>query len=160
MRAVKLNGPFIGNGVTAEGHSVSRPSLPKIADFLFWLCRSKKLSVSAVLGYRSMLSLVFRSLLPEILSLPVIQDLMWSFKIEAPCRCVRPPSWDLIKVLDYLRSPIFEPLASSSLRDLTRKTLFLVSLTTAKRVGELQAFSRVFFFLHCCGFAICTRISS
>ena len=28
-----------------EGHSISRPSLPKVADFLFWLCRSKGLSV-------------------------------------------------------------------------------------------------------------------
>ena len=50
----------------SEGHSVSRPSLSKIADFLFWLRRSKKLSVSAVLGYRSMLSSVFLSVLPEI----------------------------------------------------------------------------------------------
>ena len=70
----------------SEGHSVSRPSLLKIADFLFWLPRSKKLSVSAVLGYRSMLSLVFRSQLPETSTSPVIQDLMRSFKVEAPCR--------------------------------------------------------------------------
>ena len=49
---------------TAEGHSISRPSLPKIADFLFWLRRSKKLSVSAVMGYRSVLLVVFRSVLP------------------------------------------------------------------------------------------------
>ena len=68
---------------------------------------------------------------------------MRSFKVEAPCRSVRPPSWDLIKVLDYLRSPVLEPLSSSSLRDLMRKTLFLVSMAVAKRVGELQAFSRV-----------------
>ena len=36
-----------------------------------------------------------------------------------------------------------EPLSSASLRDLTRKTLFLVALVTAKRVGELQALSRI-----------------
>ena len=30
---------------TSEGHSISRPSLPKIADFLFWLRRSKNLLV-------------------------------------------------------------------------------------------------------------------
>ena len=40
-------------------------------------------------------------------------------------------------------APIFEPLASSPLRDLMRKTLFLVALATAKRVGEIQALSRV-----------------
>ena len=55
-----------------------------------------------------------------------------------------------MKVLDYLRSPVFEPLTSCSLRDLTRKTLFLVSLATAKRVGELQAFSRVVSFSSTC----------
>ena len=33
----------------------------------------------------------------------------------------------------------YEPLESQSLRTLTKKTLFLVALATAKRVGELQA---------------------
>ena len=28
-----------------EGHSISRPTLLKVADFLFWLCRSRKLCV-------------------------------------------------------------------------------------------------------------------
>ena len=122
---------------------MSHPSLAKIADFLFWLRRSKKLSVSAVLGYRSMLSTVFRTVLPEISTSPIIRDLLRSFQVEVPCRSVRPPSWDLIKVLEYLRSPLFEPLSSASLRDLTRKTLFLVALATAKRVGELQALSHI-----------------
>ena len=125
-----------------KGHSVSHPSLQKIADFLFWLRRSKKLSISAVLGYRSMLSAVFRTVLPEISTSPVIQDLLHSFKVEAPCRAVRPPTWDLLKVLTFLRYSVFEPLSNASLRDLTRKTLFLLALATAKRVGELQALSR------------------
>ena len=122
---------------TSEGHSISRPSLSKIADFLFWLRRSKKLSVSAVMGYRSMLSAVFRSVLPEILTSPVLHDLLCAFRVEAPARSVTPPSWDLLKVLEYLKSPVFEPLHQSSLRDLTRKTLFLVALASAKRVSEL-----------------------
>ena len=42
----------------SEGHSIARPSLPKIAGFLFWLRRSRRLSVSSVMGYRSMLSAV------------------------------------------------------------------------------------------------------
>ena len=36
----------------------------------------------------------------------------------------------------------YEPLERLSLRALTKKTLFLVALATAKRVGELQALSR------------------
>ena len=122
---------------------MSRPSLSKIADFLFWLRRSKKLSVSAVLGYRPMVSAIFRPILPEISTSPVMRYLLQSFKVEAPSRSVRPPSWDLIKVLEYLRSSVFEPLSSASLRDFTRKTLFLVALATAKCIGELQALSRI-----------------
>ena len=126
----------------SEGHSISRPSQPKIADFLFWLRRSRRLSVSSVMGYRSMLSAVFKSVLPEISTSPVLHDLLRSFQVEAPIREVRPPSWDLTIVLTFLRSSSFEPLTTISLRDLTRKTLFLLSLATAKRVGEIQALSR------------------
>ena len=94
----------------SEGHSISRPSLSKIADFLFWLSSLKKLSVSAILGYHSMLSAVFRAILPEISTSPIIRDLLRSFQVEAPCRSIKPPSWDLVKVLEYLRSPVFEPV--------------------------------------------------
>ena len=34
----------------SEGHSISHPSLPKIADFLFWVRRYRRLSVSSVMG--------------------------------------------------------------------------------------------------------------
>ena len=99
-------------------------------------------SVSAVMAYRSMSSAVFQTVLPDISTSPVIQDLLRSFKVEAPCREVRPPVWDLIKVLTYLRSSVFEPLSQSSLRDLTRKMLFLLALATAKSVDELQVLSQ------------------
>ena len=126
----------------SEGHSISRPSLPKVADFLFWLRCSRRLSVSSVVGFRSMLSAVFNSVLPGISTSPVLLDLLRSFQAEAPIREVRPPSWDLNIVLSFLRSSSFEPLTTISLRDLTCKTLFLLSLATAKRVGEIQALSR------------------
>ena len=74
------------------GHSVSRPTLPKIADFLLWLHRTRKLSVSAIMGYRSMLSAVFRFKLPEISTSPVLEDLLRSFQVAAPSRSIQPPS--------------------------------------------------------------------
>ena len=126
----------------SKGHSISCPSLAKIADFLFWLRRSRRLSVSAVMGYRSMLLAVFKSILSGISSPPVLHDLLRSFQVEAPVREVRPPSWDLPSVLNFLRSSLFDLLSSASLCNLTRKTLFSISLATAKRVGELQALSR------------------
>ena len=60
---------------------------------------------------------------------------------------LRPPAWDLSKVLTYLVSPAFEPLSQASFRSLTLKTLFLLALATAKRVGELQALSSIVTFV-------------
>ena len=124
-------------------HSISRPTLPEIADFLLWLHRVRNLSVSTITGYRSMLSAVFCFKLPEISTSPVLQNLLRSFQVEAPSRSIQPPSWDLNKVLVYLRSSTIEPLHSVSLRTLSKKALFLLSLATAKRVSELQALSSI-----------------
>ena len=93
--------------------------------------------MSSILGYISLLAAVFRFKLPEISSAPVLKHLIRSFKVEAPPRPVWPPAWDLHIVLQYLNSSSFEPLHQCSLRTLTRKVLFLISLATAKRVGEL-----------------------
>ena len=51
------------------------------------------------------------------------------------------PPWDLLRVLTLVRGPSFELLTSCSFGDLSRKVLFLVSLATAHRVGELHAVS-------------------
>ena len=125
-----------------QGHSVSRPTVAKMADFLLFLRRSLSLSYSSIASYRSMLSGVFRFILPELSSHFVLHDLLRSFRLERPLPSSRVPPWDLQVVLRFLRGPPFEPLASSSLRALTQKVLFLVSLATARRVGELQAGSR------------------
>ena len=62
------------------------------------------------MGYRSVLSAVFRLKLPELSISPVLQVLLHSFKVEAPSCSILPSSWDLDKVLVYLRSSAFEPL--------------------------------------------------
>ena len=50
-------------------------------------------------------------------------------------------------MLQYLISPVFEPLSQVPFRALTLKTLFLLALATAKRVGELQALSFIVTFV-------------
>ena len=67
--------------------------------------------------------------------------------IRACCRQVRRsgpkvPAWNVDVVLRALLAPPFEPMETADLRQGTMKTLFLVALATAKRVGELQALSR------------------
>ena len=130
-----------------NGHSVSRPTLAKVADFLYWLWYTRGLSVSSLRGYRSVLSAVFRFHLPSLSSDPVIRDLLRSFRLSSAERVLRPPAWDLSKVLTYLVSPAFEPLSQASFCALTLKTLFLLALATAKRVVELQALSSIVTFV-------------
>ncbi len=56
----------------------------------------------------------------------------------------RPPSvppWDLEVVLRALSQPPFEPLTSVGLKELSLKTTLLLALASAKRIGDLHAFS-------------------
>ncbi len=56
----------------------------------------------------------------------------------------RPPSvppWDLEVVLRALSQPPFEPLSSVGLKELSLKTALLLALASAKRIGDLLAFS-------------------
>ena len=131
----------------SRGHSVSRPSLAKVTDFLCWLRSSKGLSVSSIKGYCSMLSAVFRFHLPSLSSHPVVRDLLRSFCLDLAERQLRPPAWDLSGVLRFLNTSAFEPLSDAPLRALTQTVLFLLALATAKRVGELQALSSVVTFV-------------
>ena len=112
-----------------------------MAAFLLYLHCFLSLSYSSIASYRSMLSGVFRFILPELSSHFVFHDLLRSFRLERPLSSSRVPPWDLLVVLQFLCGPPFEPLDSASLRSLTQKVLFLVSLATACRVGELQAVS-------------------
>ena len=77
------------------------------------------------MGYGSVLSAVFKSVLPEISISPLLHVLLWSFQAEAPSREVRPP-WDLNIVSSFLQSSSFQPWTTFSLRDLTRRMLFLL----------------------------------
>ncbi|XP_077137578.1 uncharacterized protein LOC143803684 [Ranitomeya variabilis] len=51
--------------------------------------------------------------------------------------------WDLNLVLSALTEPPFEPLESASIKILSLKTALLVALTSARRVSDLQALSRL-----------------
>ena len=82
-----------------HGHSVSRPTVSKVADFLLFLRRSLSLSYSSIASYRSMLSGVFRFILPELSSHYVLHDLLRSFRLERPLSSSRVPSWDVLVVL-------------------------------------------------------------
>ncbi len=57
---------------------------------------------------------------------------------------LRPPSvppWDLEVVLRALSQPLFEPLTSVGLKELSLKTTLLLALASAKLIGDLHAYS-------------------
>ncbi len=49
------------------------------------------------------------------------------------------PEWDLLIVLDQLKKAPFEPMKDARLKFITRKTVFLVAITTFRRCGDLQS---------------------
>ncbi|XP_071982985.1 uncharacterized protein [Engystomops pustulosus] len=51
------------------------------------------------------------------------------------------PNWDLSLVLNHLIGPPFEPLENTDLRSLTLKLTFLIAITSARRLKEIQALS-------------------
>ena len=51
------------------------------------------------------------------------------------------PSWDLLVVLRALTGPPFEPLETVDIKFVSLKTALLLALTSAKRVGDMQALS-------------------
>ena len=54
---------------------------------------------------------------------------------------LRPTAWDVALVLQSLTGASYEPLWSCEERFLAQKTLFLLALASAKRIGELHALS-------------------
>ena len=69
-----------------HGHSVSRPSVPKTASFHLYLRCCLSLSFSSIASYRSMLSGVFRFVLPELSSYFVLQ----TFSAFSTCSALSP----------------------------------------------------------------------
>ena len=119
------------------------PSGPQLADFFVFLFVDRKLCPSTLRGYRA--SIV--SVLCALRKLPVdteivLNRLFQSFNRDRPVSASTLPTWDLGIVLQGLMRPPFEPLREASFRLLSLKTLFLVSLASGARRGEILALVR------------------
>ena len=116
-------------------------TIPEIASFFHYLRKYKKISLSAVQGYRAALNQVFSLKGMNLALSPEISMLFSHFKKSCPPREIRSPPWDVALVLNSLRGPPYEPLRDAHMKDLTLKTVFLLALASSKRVGELHAIS-------------------
>lgn len=109
-----------------------------MADFFLHLRDTKKLTVATLKGYRSALAAVLRPSGVDLSTSLEISSLFKALSREVPQTRSSTPKWDLALVLDHLNSAIYEPLETVSLQALTRKTVFLLALASAKRVSEIH----------------------
>ena len=110
-------------------------------DFLIHLRHDKGLSVSAVKGHSSALNLVLALKGRDLASSREITMLLRSFSRSVDPVELRPPAWDVALVLQSLTGAPYEPLRTCDERFLAQKTLFLLALASAKRIGELHDLS-------------------
>ena len=119
------------------------PQIQKlVADFLTFLFSVKKCQVSSIKGYRSTISNTLKYKTGyDFGSHPVLSELIKSFAIQRPVDRSLAPKWDLAFVLSHMCKAPFEPLDKASLFYLSVKTVFFVTLATARRVSEVHALS-------------------
>ena len=118
------------------------PSVMALADFLIFLFEEKKLAPVSVKGYRSAISSTLKHLSSvDFSSDPVLSDIIKSMELEKPVVSKVVPHWDLSLVLDCLKESPSEPMSSCSLKCLTRKTVFLITLASGRRRSEIHALS-------------------
>ena len=129
------------NWCRGRGVAPVNASVPLIVDFFRHLVRDKGLSVSAVRGYRASLNSVFALKGRDLAASREVSMLFRSFSKAARPERLRPPNWDVSLVLQSLTRAPYEPLRSADERFLAQKTLVLIALASAKRIGELHALS-------------------
>ena len=115
--------------------------VPVVVDFLIHLRHDKSLSVSAVKGYSSALNSVLALKGRDLASSRNITMLLRSFSRSVDPVELRPPAWGVALVFQSLTGAPYEPLRTCDERFLAQKTLFLLALASAKRIGELHALS-------------------
>ena len=123
-------------------HSVPphNPSSCDLANFLAFLSCDKGLSESSVKVHRSAVCTTICQMGgPTFSDNPLLRDLVRGAALAEAKSPNRTLSWDLFLVLSALRLPPYEPLKQCSLKHLTLKTAFLVSLASDRRCCEVHA---------------------
>jgi len=116
------------------------PSVPHVTEFLVYLFETKEMAFSTLKGYSSTICTTLKATCGVDISLNLtLREVLKSFFLERPFSNNTTPKWNLAKVLNSLIKEPYEPLSNASLKHLTWKTTFLLSLASGKRCGELHA---------------------
>ncbi len=119
-----------------------KATVPQVADFFLYLFNDKGLKMSTIKGYRAAISKVLKYQGTDISNDDEISLLFRSLDIKRPTTMSTVPKWDLALALRHLTGPPYEPMHLASPKALTQKTVFLLGLASAKRIGELHALTK------------------
>ena len=116
------------------------PSQAQVADFFQHLFLVKGLLPQTITGYKTSQSSHYSASVLD-LSTQLFTNLIKSYYRDKPVssRVLHP--WNLSVVLDSLKRFPFEPLSVATIKILTLKTVFLISLATGRRRSEIRAIS-------------------
>ena len=114
-----------------------QPSLSTIADFMTYLFTDKNLKPTTIAGYRMAIADHLGSDF-DISENLELNRLLASFSRDRPVKDKAILNWDLSLVLLALTKP---PLRKGSLKILTFKTVFLMTLASGRRRGEVHAWT-------------------
>ena len=130
-----------------NSHSSTHPSIETIALFYQFLFDKKLVQPSTIRGYTSALADFYPPVVLDIANSVLLKRLVRSYFRDRPPALHTAPDWDLLKVLDHLSGPLFEPLAQVSIKYLTLKCSFLIALASGRRRSEIHAFdfNNIFF---------------
>jgi hypothetical protein len=99
-------------------------------------------AVSTIKAYKScIVKTIFQLTGLCLLESGAVSDYLKNLSQEVPKERLKFPKWELCVVLRGLTCKPFEPLEQVDIRALTLKTVFLIALASAARVGELAALS-------------------
>ena len=118
-------------------------TIPLIVDFLIHLRRDKGFSLSALKGYRAAINSVLALKGTDLSGSRELAMLFCGFAKSCPTTDLRPPAWDVALVLNSLTAAPYEPIKEAEERLLAHKSLFLLTLASAKSMGELHALSHL-----------------
>ena len=118
-----------------------KATVQQIADFLLDLFNRGKVKVRTIEGYRSAISSTLKLRGRSVGTDPFLSGLIGSFYTDRPVEPSLIPKWDLALVLSGLTKWPFESkdMSTVSLTHLTYKTVFLLSLASGARRGEIHA---------------------
>ena len=104
------------------------PSVKAIADFLLYLFHDRKLQPSTIYGYRSAIADKLGNSAKDVSKDENLTRLLDSFHRDRPKGWGDVSFWNLSLVLHKLTKAPFEPIREASLKHLTLKTGFLLTL--------------------------------